>query len=176
MSIRSRLGLLVLAMLGGCVTQDVKLDHRHVEAPSKRALMGAEDCRLPPFELRDVRDYQGMGWIGGHELLYPDLGSWLHGAIEAATEPEAGAPPLLIELNRAYIESHPSSHTFQLVLRARRADAGESGWRVYRGNTSGITWWGNRGEFGNYVENAGRLAIQALVRAEGNCSRPARRR
>ncbi|MDZ4813534.1 MAG: hypothetical protein SGI99_13120 [Pseudomonadota bacterium] len=156
--------------LCACVTQDVQLDRRHVEGPSTRALMGRLSCKLPSFDLVDVRPYQGLGWINGRELLYPELASWIRDALHGAATVDANAQPLLIEINRAYIETHPSSHSFQLVLRVRANDDSDTHWRVYRGNESGVTWWGNDAEFGEYVEDAGKSALGSLIKSEGNCS------
>jgi hypothetical protein len=166
------LGIAALSLLlSACVTQDVQLDRRHVDPVSKKSLVGNRACTLPGIRLTDARSYKGMGWIGGHELLYPELEPWIVDALTTAAQTDADATRLEVELNRAYIESHPSGHSFQLVLRVREQGHEERRWRVYRGNQSGVTWWGNGGEFGQYVEDAGREAIAALVKAEGRCSK-----
>jgi hypothetical protein len=156
--------------LGACVTENVKLDRRHVDALSKRAIVGGLMCSLPVFELADVRAYKGLGWISGHELLYPELELWLGETLRNTATPDANASPLRIEIARAYIESHPSGHSFQLVLRARGRDDATQPWRVYRGSESGVTWWGDSDEFGAYVEDSGKRAIAALIKAEGACA------
>lgn len=156
--------------LCACVTQDVQLERRHVEGPSTRALVGGLSCKLPSFDLVDARPYQGLGWISGHELLYPELASWIRNALHSAATVDANAHSLLIEINRAYIETHPNGHSFQLVLRVRANDGGDTHWRVYRGIESGVTWWGNNTEFGDYVESAGKSAMGSLIKTEGNCS------
>ncbi len=156
-------------LVGGCVTQDVQLAHGDVKPLRAERAIAAAECRLPAVEVVDVRSYHGLGWIGGHELLYPDLQSWVLGALTAAAATDRSLPPLRVEIHRAYIESHPSSHSFQLVLRVRDA-AADAPPRVYRGNDSGITWWGTDAEFGGYVRAAGRKAIAALVRGEARCA------
>jgi hypothetical protein len=156
--------------LSSCVGSDVKLDPRHVDPVSRRALVGNRECSLPAIELADVRSYKGLGWIGGHELLYPELESWIDSALKTAAQTDTATTPLDVEISRAYIETHPSGHSFQLVLRVREHGHGERAWRVYRGNKSAVTWWGNDGEFGQYIEDAGRAAITALVKSEGRCS------
>jgi hypothetical protein len=165
---------LCLAALGlalaGCAG-DVKLDRRHVDPVSRWSLVGNHTCILPALTLSDARSYPGLGWIGRDELTYPDLQSWIERTLQTAAQTDAGAAALDVELNRAYIETHPSGHSFQLVLRVRERGHDERPWRVYRGNVSSITWWGNRGEFGAYVEDAGREAIAALIKAEGRCSK-----
>lgn len=163
--VTSVLGLALTA----CVTQDVQLDRRHVQEPSARTLVGDLSCRLPTFDLIDARSYRGLGWINGHELLYPELNSWIGKTLHGAATTDADAASLIVEINRAYIETHPSGHSFQLVLRVRTRDRADDHWRVYRGNESGVTWWGNSGEFGTYVEKAGQMAIGDLVKQEGRC-------
>ena len=144
-------------VLGGCITQDVQLTPRDVK-PALSRHGSASGCRLPPFELVDARSHKGLGWIGGHELLYPELESWLHTAIAAASPSEPSAAPLRVEISRAYIESHPSGHSFQLVL------------RVQDGSTeSAVTWWGTNAEFGRYVKSAASKAVTALMRGEADC-------
>jgi hypothetical protein len=152
--------------LASCVMQDVRLEDQHLPA-TRRQLVGNLDCRLPAFELVDVRDHPGMGWIGPHELGYPGLERWISDALKRAAAADADAPPLRIELNRAYIESHPSGHSFQLVLRAR--GAADEPWRIYRGSVSRVTWWGSDSEFGGYVTAAAAKSISALLAAEGQC-------
>jgi len=78
-------------------------------------------------------------------------------------------PPLMIEISRAYVESHPSGHSFQLVIRVRGQAAQTTPWRVYRGNETRMTWLGNADEFAQYVKHAARIAISDLLNHEGNC-------
>ena len=156
------------ASLGGCVTRDVELTRADVKAVAPRRAVAAA-CTLPPIELVDARSYAGLGWIGGHELLYPELQPWLHSALVDAAAIDRSLATLRVEISRAYIEDHPSGHSFQLVLSVREAGAAGSP-RVYRGNDSGITWWGTTGEFGRYVKAAGRKAVTALVRGEARCA------
>ena len=154
-------------VLGGCITQDVHLPPRDAN-PALSRHGSASGCRLPPFELVDARSHKGLGWIGGHELPYPERESWLHTAIGAAGPSEPSAAPLRVEISRAYIESHPSGHSFQLVLRVQDGST-ESAPRVYRGSESGVTWWGTNAEFGRYVKSAASKAVTALMRGEADC-------
>jgi hypothetical protein len=170
MSIRYLSALGLGLGLGGCAG-DVKLEPHHVDPVSRWSLVGNHDCVVPPIALSDTRSYQGLGWIGGDELTYPELRSWIENTLRTAAQSDADAAPLQVELARAYMESHPSGHSFQMVLRVREQGRDERPWRIYRGNHSAVTWWGNRGEFGSYVEDAGREAIAALVKTEGRCSK-----
>lgn len=168
--------LAVSVATSSCVTKDVHLDQRHVEVRSSKQLLGRLECRLAEFELVDARRYKGLGWIGGHELLYPELEAWIGDSLRQSTQHDPDAAQLIFEINRAYIESHPSGNSFQLVMRVRDRSADDSAWRVYRGSDSGVTWWGNAGEFGDYLERAGSSALTALIKGEGRCSEGGRRR
>lgn len=172
MRLRVNTALFLAAVgLGGCINQPVVLDRHEVETQPRARTVGADRCVLPRYEFVDVRNHEGMGWIGAHELRYAELGAWLQDTIEQAANRDTEASPLIIELNRTYIESRRWGHAFQLVLRARHTDEPESAWRIYRGSVSGITWWGTDSEFGSYVEDAGALAVRNLVRTEGRCER-----
>jgi hypothetical protein len=127
-------------------------------------------CTLPSHQLTDAREHTVLGRIGGQELHYPELPEWVERNLRAAADTDPDAAALLVEINRAYIETHPSGHSFQLVLRVREAHDPESSWRIYRGQDSGITWWGHRSEIGDYVRKASAAAIKALVFGEGACS------
>lgn len=172
MAIRRTAALALIAIgLGGCINQPVVLDRHEVETQPRARTVGGDRCVLPRYEFVDARKHDGMGWIGAHELRYAELGAWLRDSIELAANLDHAASPIIIELNRTYIESRRWGHAFQLVLRARQSDEPESAWRIYRGSVSGITWWGTDAEFGSYVEDAGALAVRSLVRAEGRCTR-----
>jgi hypothetical protein len=163
--------LAVSAATSSCVMNDVYLDQRHVDVQASQKLLGTLECRLAEFDLVDARAYKGLGWIGGHELLYPELETWIGDSLRQSTQPDPEAAPLVLEISRAYIESHPSGNSFQLVMRVRGQSAESGEWRVYRGSDSGVTWWGNAGEFGEYLERAGSSALTALIKGEGVCSR-----
>lgn len=173
MTLRGWFGALVIATsmgMTGCVTQDVALRDQDVDVASRKALTGKQSCTLPHFTLIDARDKKGLGWIGGHELLYPELEDYMARTLEVSADRDERGQPLMIEINRAYIETHPSSLSFQLVLRVRTEGGVDAGWRVYRGNASEVAWWGNKGELGSYVEKSSRELISKLVKAEGRCS------
>ncbi len=166
-SVRTAWGLAVGLLLIGCAGKPIQLDDRHVSARQVTPDTRTPDCRLAEIELVDGRPHQQLGLLRGHALTYPDLLDWIEQSIRSSVRIEPTTTALTIELTRAYIESHPAGHSFQVVLRARHAD--DQPWRVYRGIESGITWWGTDSEFGDYVERAGRSAIRALIRAEGRC-------
>jgi hypothetical protein len=156
--------LLAPLLLGGCVTQDVRLQPTHVGDDRPAA---AAACRLAPFELVDARPPGPLGRIGGHEVLYPELPASVAAALQRAASADAAAAPLSIELVRAHLEQHHSGHSFNLVLRVRDP---EGAWQVFRGFESGITWWGSDAEFGQYVRGAADRAARKLVAALGICA------
>lgn len=155
-----------LSMLPGCRYGDVRLRDEHVDPLPVRAVTAGARCTLPVFELRDTRPSRVLASIKGQQLVYENLEAWTESALRTAAATDA-TRRLEIELARAYLEQHNMGHGFQIVLRVREDPAAK--WRVYRGADSGTTWWGTNGEFGQYVENAGREAIRALVLAEGAC-------
>lgn len=159
--------LLASLLLAGCAGKHVQLDDRHVTARRVSADTLAPDCRLTDFVLRDGRPHSQLGLLNGHPLTYPELLAWIEQSIRTSVIIQTSGSALTIELARAYIESHPAGHSFQVVLRVRAED--EQAWRVYRGIESGITWWGTDREFGDYVERAGRAAIRDLIQSEGRC-------
>ena len=155
-----------LAALAACRYGDVRLQDSDVDPVPPRAVTGGARCTLPDFELRDTRPSPVLISLNGQQLVYENLAQWTGNALRAAAATDASRR-LEIELARAYLEPHNMGHGFQFVLRVR--DAANTKWRVYRGADSGTTWWATNGEFGQYVEDAARNAIRALVRAEADC-------
>lgn len=155
-----------LSMLPGCRYGDIRLRDEHVDPLPARAVTAGARCTLPGFELRDTRPSRVLASINGQQLVYENLDAWTESALRGAAATDTSRR-LEVELARAYLEPHNMGHGFQFVLRVRE-DA-DAPWRVYRGADSGTTWWGTNGEFGQYVENAGREAIRALVKAEATC-------
>jgi hypothetical protein len=155
-----------LVLLAGCHYGDVHLQDRHLDPLPAHTITGGARCTLPAFQLRDTRPSPVLASVNGQQLIYDGLAQWTEGALRAAVSTDPSRR-LDIELVRAYLEVHSSGHGFQLVLRVREDTTAK--WRVYRGSDSGITWWGTGGEVGQYVENAARGAIRALVQAEADC-------
>ncbi len=157
--------------LGACSFRDVKLKQRHFDTARTKTNFAKRECFLPPFKLVDVREYKGLGFIGDHQLLYPELEPWIKQTLSQGMKIDFQLAPILIELNHAYIDRYPSGHNFQLVMRARQKENDDASWRIYRGSKSSPTWWGNDGEFANYVKAAGLAAITALIEKEGRCEK-----
>ncbi len=163
---------LLSILLSACAGRAVQLDQRHVETVIARVASADQNCRIGPTQFSDRRPHAQLGTLGGHSLTYDELLAWVQESLRASIAEDPALPALRVELARAYFESHPSGHSFQLVLRAAEAEADNPPWRIYRGIDSGITWWGNDGEYGHYVETAGARALQALISAEARCSSP----
>ena len=164
---RSAALLAALVLLGGCRYGDIRLQDADVDPVPARAVSGGARCTLPAFDLRDARPSPVLISLNGQQLIYDNLVGWTRGALQTAATTDASRR-IEIELARAYLEPHGMGHGFQFVLRVR--DAANPRWRVYRGADSGTTWWATNGEFGQYLEDAGRQAIRALVAAEADCA------
>lgn len=158
----------LLTTLAACRQGDVRLDDHDVDPLAGSDLADGARCSLPGFVLRDARPSDVLASVDGQQLTYGGLARWTESALREASTTDASRQ-LEIELTRAYLEPHNMGHGVQFVLRVRER-AGVP-WRIYRGADSGTTWWGADAEFGQYVEDAARRAIRALIAAEAECAR-----
>ena len=155
-------------LLAACAAPSERISDRHVRVENALSRQPVQGCRRPVIHVTDQRPHEQLGQrADGKPVTYPGLRNWTEELLRTSATEDPALGQLDVELVRAYFESHPSGHSFHLVMRARSA-ASET-WRIYRGTRSGITWWGNDGEYGGYIESAGAKAVSALIRAEGTC-------
>lgn len=167
---RYLLMMLLAAVLSGCVTRDVQLRPGHVRGSSPQLASLPGGCRLGAFDWVDRRHRQELGYLGRHAVHYPQLAEWIEAELRAAVLEDPSMPVLQIELLHAYLESHPSGHSLNLVLRSREPiDADPAAAQLHRGQSTGITWFGSQAELGRYVESAAREAMRELLRGRADC-------
>jgi hypothetical protein len=158
------------AILVGCVAQDVRLEPQHIDAAKVPRQVANRDCTMPPFTWTDRRPDQSLGGAGVQKLLYDNFPQWMENNLRQAAQVDEQLPPIHVELRRSYVEAHPSSLSFHVVLSVTHgSDTDDT--KVYRGTRTGIVWWGNKAEIGNFVEHAGGRAVAALIEGEGQCAK-----
>lgn len=177
----------VVATLAGCATTRVDIPAAALNLqPATTAspvhcplrLMEVSDARTAPGTIGSVAHLRihladdGAAWLTELSQALPQYGV----ALTPQTQPESDALELVarLELVRVWMRSMTTSASANLVLRMHyEGESDEPNPVTYRGNETGVVWWGTASEMEGML---GRAATQAFTRlAEDVRQRCARR-